>query len=165
VIDPLPDSSLDHLLEYRAQLIARLEQQPADMARLIAAIPEADWHRRADHDSRTVHQIASHVRDLETLAFLPRVRRILTEERPILESFASHRWSEASYRADEPMAEILRAWSQARAEMVDLLRGRPSAAWARIGFHPPSGNRTLQWWAERAYLHTRDHLTDMREAR
>jgi hypothetical protein len=33
------------------------------------------------------------VRDLEALAFLPRLRRILTEDGPRLEAFPSHHWS------------------------------------------------------------------------
>jgi hypothetical protein len=97
---------------------------------------------------------------VERLAFLPRLRRILTEERPLLEPYPSHDWSDGDYRPGEPMTHILAGWSETRAEVLDLLPAAAAAAWSRIGFHPPSGQRTLQCWAERIYDHARQHLLE-----
>ena len=95
------------------------------------------------------------------LAFWPRLRRILTEERPVLTAFPTHDWSDGDYRPAEPLTDILAGWSQARAEGVDRLPPPSSPAWNRTGFHPPSGQRTLQWWAERIYGHVREHLSSL----
>ncbi len=149
---------LDQLFDYRARLLARLASQPAEAAALLAAIREADWYRPRGADGRSIHRHLAHVRDVESLAFLPRVQRILREERPALAPFPSHDWSDGDYRPGEPMTAILTAWSQARAEIVDLLPPPASLVWSRAGFHPPSGQRTLQWWAERIYNHAREHL-------
>jgi hypothetical protein len=33
-----------------------------------------------------------------------------------------------------------------------------------VGFHAPSGQRTVQWWVERTYGHARKHLDIIRAA-
>lgn len=150
---------LDQLFDYRARLLARIEIQPAEIAARLAGIPEPEWYQPRGTDGRSLHRILAHVRDIETLAFLPRIRRILSDERPVLTPFPTHNWSDGDYWPHEPMTDILAGWSQARAEVVDWLPSPASPAWSRTGFHPPSGQRTLQWWAERIYGHAREHLS------
>src|SRR3972149_3286674 len=135
----LPD---DKVLEYRAELLARSGPRPAELAAAIAAMPEAEWHARQDGEGRTVHWLAAHVRDLEVLAYGPLVRRIVTEAGPALEPYPSHEWSRAFYTSAEPMTQILAQLSQARAEVVAQLRPLAGPDWNRVGFHPPSGQRT-----------------------
>ena len=155
----------DHLLDYRAELVARLERQPAEMAQVLAAIPEAYWHQRLAGLSRTVHRTLAHVRDLELLAFLPRIRRILEEDEPALAPFVSHDWSLRDYLPDEPLTAVLASWSQTRDEVMNLLPAPAASEWSRLGFHPPSGKRTLQWWAERIFTHAQAHMLELRGAR
>ena len=154
----------DHLLDYRAELLARLERQPAEMAQVLAAIPEAYWHLRRPGLGRTVHRTLAHVRDLELLAFLPRLQRILQEDEPALAPFVSHDWSLRDYLPDEPLTAVLASWSQARAEVLNLLPEAAGSQWSRLGFHPPSGKRTLQWWAERIFTHAQAHMLELRGA-
>ncbi|MBI3760311.1 MAG: DinB family protein [Chloroflexi bacterium] len=155
---------MEQLLDYRARLLKRFESLPADFAQVIAAIPEAEWHRGRAPDGRTVHALMAHVRDLETLAFLPRLRRILTEEDPALEAFPSHRWSESGYDAGEPMDNLLADYARACEETLQLIRNLDSAGWSRAGFHAPNGQRTAQWWVERALTHGIGHLEEIRAA-
>ena len=147
----------DLLFDYRARLLAQLDAQPAAVAGRLAALPEPDWYRPHRREGRSPHRVLAHVRDVETLSFLPRVQRILKEDRPQLGSFPAHDWSDGDYQPNEPMTDLLAAWSQTRAEIVGLLPPPDSPAWNRVGFHPPSGQRTLQWWAERVYGHAREH--------
>jgi hypothetical protein len=158
---PPPRPGLEQLDGYRQALLQRLEQQPGDFARAIAVLPEDEWHIRTDGQGRSVHALASHVRDMELLAWLPRVIRILDEDEPVFPPDPFAHWDEARYDAGESMADMLTAWSQARAEMVHRLRGLPPAGWARLGFYSPVGRRTVQWWAERALAHARDHFADI----
>jgi hypothetical protein len=151
----------DHLLFYRAKLLAALEAQPLEFEALSAARPEPEWHTRRLADGATPHQIAVHVRDIDRLAFLPRFRRILAEANPRLEAFPSHRWSLDGYDPSEPLRRLLADFARSRAETLTVLRGMSDDDWSRAGFHPPSGPRTLQWWAERMYRHTHDHLAEI----
>jgi DinB superfamily len=151
--------------EYRARMLERFEHLPGRFAFAIAAIPEAEWWLRRAADGRTVHSLMAHVRDVETQAYLPRLRRILSEDDPALPAMPSHRWSEADYDTTEPMEALLAQYAGAREEELNLLRGLSAAGWSRVGFHAPTGRRTLQWWVERSLAHGLEHLADIRAAR
>ncbi len=170
---------MDEITEYREKLIHRLDYQPEELKATLNILPEAQWHdrrlpapalplapsgqkRARGPDGGSVHQLVAHIRDLETLAFRPRFRRVLMEDRPILEAFASHTWSAESYEVGEPLGKMLAEFERARAEAVALMRPLRPDDWARAGFHPPSGWRTAQWWAEHMYQHVNNHLTDIR---
>jgi hypothetical protein len=155
---------MEQLLAYRAELLDRLARQPSEFVETLAAAPGAEWARRRVPGGDTLHRAVAHVRDLETLAFLPRLRRILTEGDPAFEAFPTHRWSMERYRPDEPMTALLEDFARAREEALGLLRGLAPDGWSRLGFHPPSGKRTAQWWAERMYLHAHEHLAEIRQA-
>ena len=148
--------------EYRAALLERLQAQPAELAQAIAAIPEAEWQARRASDRPTLHHLAAHLRDLEALAFLPRFRRVLAEANPQLNPFDSHHWSDKDYQPSEPMANILTDFARAREAALNLMQGMQPDDWSRLGFHPPSGWRTAQWWAERMYGHAQEHLAAIR---
>lgn len=150
------------LAEYRVLLLRRLEGQPADVAALIAAAPEAEWRRRQTADGANLSQLLVHVRDAERLAYWPRIQRILAEDAPLLDQFPHHRWSLETARPAEPLAEVAADFTRTRAEVTQRLQALPPEAWSRSGFHPPSGPRTLQWWVERLYTHARNHLTEWR---
>lgn len=150
---------MSELIEYRAELLKRLMAQPPLVVQTLGAITQRP-QAPADTPNQ-LHFMVAHIRDLEGLAFLPRIRRILTEDRPELEAFASHRWSAASYDPTRPLPDLLREWQQLRADAVSVLQGLPAAAWSRLGFHPPSGWRTLQWWVERLYAHVREHVAEI----
>jgi hypothetical protein len=154
----------EQLYDYRVRLLDRLAQQPSEYAEVLAAIPELEWHQRLDDRGRTLHQIAAHVHHLDTLAFLPRIRRILTEDNPQLTAYLTHHFADELYDPRESLAELLTQWSRARTEIVASLRPLDGPTWTRKGFHPPSGARTLQWWVERAYNHAREHLENVRAA-
>lgn len=152
----------DQLAEYRVQLLARLKNQPAEFNALLEAVPANEWHTRRAADGTTLHQLLTHTRDVEILAFWPRVQRILAEVEPHLEAFPFHRWSlENTYHIDELPSHIISSFSRNRAEAVVLFQTLTSEQWSRIGFHPPSGPRTMLWWAERMYNHARNHLLEI----
>lgn len=155
----------DPLVEYRAALIDSLAAQPTRFAALAASHPEAEWQRRRGADDLTLHQMAAHLRDAVTLAFYPRIERILAEESPHLEPFPYHYWSiENGYRPDEPLNAIVGSLAATYDALLSRARVMPGEDWAREGFHPPSGPRTVQWWTEHIYGHTAIHLDDLAKA-
>lgn len=162
----MPDlADWPQLAEYRRQFLARLEHQPRAFAALVASLAEPEWHIRLMPDGLTLHQLLVHVRDAEALAYWPRIRRILAEDAPHLDPFPKHRWSlEEHYLESEPLAEVLGTLTRTRAEVVAQLNPLTPAAWGRLGFHPPSGPRTVQWWAERLYTHAHNHLLELQAA-
>lgn len=157
-------SDANELIRYRAALFAKMEQQPGALADCIHHLPAEAWHTWRNPDGLTVHQLLAHLRDMEVLAIGPRVRRILAEETPYLEPFASHLWSVTDQPATPP-DHLLTELAQARRVLLAEVAHLPVEAWNRTGFHPPSGSRTLQWWVERAYTHLDGHLRELPVAR
>ena len=155
---------MKQLLEYRALLLYRLARQSGELAQALITVPTAEQHHRRVEAGYTLHQIIVHIRDLEVLAFVPRLRRIVMEDQPVLDAFPSHHWSEADYQTDESTDKILSDFAQAREAALTHLRPLPPEEWNRTGFHPPSGPRTVQWWTERMYVHAQEHLDEMRLA-
>lgn len=163
----MPDRSAvsdAQLLEYRALLLRRLEHQAAEFSALAAALPEAEWHVRRAADGTALYPLLLHVRDAEGMAYWPRLQRILTEDGPHLDPFPHHRWSLEQPRPEETLAEVLTSFLQTRAEVLARLQRLDPAGWSRLGFHPPSGPRTTQWWVERLYTHARNHLVNLQAA-
>jgi len=156
--------AFDQLLDYRAALVENFARQPAALAELARSIPEAEWRARHVAEGDTLHQVAAHLRDVETLAFLPRFRRLLMEDRPVLTPFASTDWTAEKYQPEEPLTKVLDEFARAREAAVILMRPMAPEAWARTAFHRPSGWRTTQWWVERIYRHARGHIAEIRQA-
>lgn len=155
----------EQLFQYRESLVARLKQQPAEFNVLLETVPAEEWHTRRVADGTTFHQLLTHARDVEILAFWPRVQRILAEDEPHLEAFPFHRWSlENTYHPEELPLNIISTFTRNRAEAVALFQTLTPEQWSRTGFHPPSGPRTLLWWAERMYNHARNHLLEIQAA-
>lgn len=153
------------MFDYRERLLERFERLPAQFAQAIARLPETDWWLRRAADGRAVHEIMAHTRDVEVHAYLPRLQRILREDNPTLERLPSHDWSKADYDVTEPMESLLGQYAHAREEEVALVQNLGAAGWSRLGFHPPTGRRTAQWWVERALAHGLEHLGHIRAAR
>jgi hypothetical protein len=156
-----PAAGFEQLLDYRQEMLARLEAQPAEFAAVVAAIPAGEWHTPRDRLGRSLLAIAGHLRDVEAKVFLPRIRRMLREDNPLLTLETSHDEAAAGPAPNEPMTAILEGWSRARAELTQALRPLGPAGWSRTGFYPPTGKRTVQWWAERAYRHALGHLSEL----
>ena len=147
--------------EYRGLLLGRLEQAPGLFADLVAGLPEPEWHRRRGSEGASLHALAVHLRDAEALAYWPRIQRILTEDGPLLDQFPHHRWSLEAYQPAEPLADVLADFTRTRLQAVAQLSILPRETWSRVGFHPPSGPRTLAWWVERLYTHAHRHLLEI----
>ena len=155
---------MKQLLEYRALLLDRLARQSGELTQALTPMPTAEQHHRRVEEGYTLHQILAHTRDLEVLAFVPRLRRILMEDHPTLDAFPSHHWSDADYQPDEATDKILNDFALTREAALAILRPLPTEGWNRTSFHPPSGPRTAQWWAERMYVHAQEHLDEIRLA-
>jgi hypothetical protein len=151
-----PTAGFEQLLDYRRQLLRRLEQQPGEFAAAVAAIPAAEWRTPRDAQGRSLAQLAAHIREVETQIYLPYVRRMLREAHPTLEPIHVPPGA-----GGEAMTDILEGWSRARAELAQMLTGLGPQGWSRTGFYPPVGSRTVQWWAERALGHAREHAASI----
>ncbi len=152
---------MEELREYRQSLIGRYAAQPQALREAAGRIPASARHARAGDGGWSPHQVLAHVRDVEIGAYLPRLSRILAEERPDLADFDGEAWMAAHYDPAEPLGTLLGSFQQARHEGLALVSVLGSTGWSRTGRHPSLGERTLGWWLERAVSHAEEHLRQL----
>ena len=153
---------MKELLEYRVKLIARLGEAAREFRAACEAVKdpsskvEGDW---------TLHQIASHTRDVEKLVYGARIRQTLNEKNPKVKSFNADDWMAAHYRKEESLVAILDEFSSNVEDLCKILRELPQEAWSRESRHETLGGElTLQLWAERSLAHIEEHLQTVKKA-
>lgn len=155
---------------------ARLALPIPELAGALAATPRAiatvaeglalqalRWRPRDGEWSLT--EVLAHLLDLERTLFLPRLRRIATEDRPAFETFDLDAWArERDHRARDFAVE-LEAFARARAETIGFLEALPAGAAERLGLSAHYGPVTLAQYATHAVDHDLEHLAQMHDLR
>ncbi len=143
-------------------LLLTLESTPALLARAASECPpsRATWRPRVNTFSLVEN--VWHLADLEREGFGSRIRRLLTEEAPMLPNFDGNRVaSERGYQG-RSLAEGIAAFALARHRNVERLRAVPAAAWKRAGFQESVGPITLADIPQRMADHDRSHTEEIR---
>jgi hypothetical protein len=153
---------MKELLEYRVKLIARLGEAAQEFRSACEVVNdpftkvEGEW---------TVHQLASHTRDVEKLVYGARIRQTLSENNPEFKSFDADDWMATHYDKGESLTGILNEFSSNVENLCKTLRDLPQEAWSRVSRHETIGGElTLQLWVERSLAHIEEHLQTARKA-
>jgi len=138
------------LLERYRRQVTRFAEHPAlrDAQRSRVAIKPGEW---------SAHQVLFHTCLVDEKSYGPRLGRVLREDRPMLEDFDADRWMDEHYDPAEAVAAILDRWRRVRDEVAAEAEAAPPEDWSRTGRQPFWGERTAQWWIERAVAHADDH--------
>lgn len=142
------------ILRYRERLLAELAEVADGFCSACRATAEP---LKEQPGGWTVHQLASHTRDVQLHVYGMRIRRTMNEDAPDFPNFDADAWMAEHYRAAEPLETILSQFKADVDELLELLPGLPDAAWSRLSRHETQGERTLQIWVERALAHIREH--------
>jgi hypothetical protein len=143
--------------EYRRRLVVRYRQQVAEYAEHLATLDDHTVRAPLKPGEWSAHQVLFHTASVDEQAYGPRLRRILREDRPRLEDFDGDRWMVEHYDAAKPTRELLQGWAAAREAYAAEVQAAPPEGWSRTGRQTFWGERTLQWWIERAVAHAEDH--------
>lgn len=143
--------------DYRRRLLAHYRRQVIVYDEHLAALDKSAVRRPIKPGEWSAHQVLFHACSVDEQAYGPRLHRILHEERPALEDFHSDDWMATHYRAAEPIRDLVLRWQAARERYAAEVEAAPSEAWGRTGLQPYWGERTLQWWVERAVAHADEH--------
>jgi len=147
---------MKELLEYREKLVARMLEAAEEFRTACLSYKEPFTKVEGEW---TVHQIASHTRDVDKLVYGERIRRTLNEDNPEFESFDADTWMAEHYDKTEPLEKILDDLSNNTTDLVNILKTMPLEGWSRVSTHKESGSgKTLQLWVERNLRHVEEHL-------
>ena len=116
-----------------AEAVERLEAMPVFLASALASVPAEELARQPAPGEFSLTEHACHLRDLEREGCLVRMRRMLSEREPALESFDGGAVAAArDYPSQDPFAAA-RDFAAARLEALSLIRELTPAELAREG--------------------------------
>jgi len=154
---------MKELLEYREKLLARIEEAAQEFRSACESF--GDPFTKVDGEW-TVHQIASHTRDVDKMVYGERIRQTLNEANPEFKSFDADAWMAANYDKDEPLSKIANDFWKSIQDLCKTLQAVSREAWSRESRHETmSGELTLQLWVERNLAHIEEHLLTLKKAK
>jgi uncharacterized damage-inducible protein DinB len=107
----------------------------------------------------SIGEVVRHLVEGDRDTFLPRLRRMFAESRPV---FASGRRTDGD-NAD--LATLLAAFTDARRQAVALLGALDEAGWRREGVSPSRGPLTVETYAATMDAHDTEHLRQIQDVR
>jgi uncharacterized damage-inducible protein DinB len=142
----------------RPLIVAHLRAAPA-LARglLAAATEEQSWTPPAPGEW-SLGEVARHLLAGERETFLPRLRRMLAETRPVFDK-------SPAVPAPRLAAAVLDAFEAARRETVTILEKLAPGDWQREGVSPSRGALTVETYARTMAAHDTEHLRQMQDVR
>jgi uncharacterized damage-inducible protein DinB len=134
-------------------------------ARTMAAHDTEHLQQIPEEGEWSMKEVMAHLRDLERDLFLPRLRRILEEERPQFESFDPDVWARSRDHREGSFERDLEEFAAARAQTLAFLAALPDGAVARLGLSGYFGPVTLAQYATHVVDHDLEHLGQLRDGR
>lgn len=152
--------------EERGRLVERYAAGYDEVVKALKGFPDELLAHHPFPNKWSAREIVQHLADSETTSAL-RLRRLLTEEYPIIQGYDQDRWAillRYNLREHAPALEAFRA---ARETTTQLLRGMTDDDWKSVGWHTESGlysaTRWLEIYADHAHNHA-SQIVRLREA-
>jgi len=136
-----------------------LRRSVDDLQRYVSEIPGDRLHWHTDNEW-SAHETLAHLCETEREAFLLRAKQLTGEHNPGLKNFDGETWHAEHYNPQQPLAEMLADFVDARREMIKLLESESD--WSRSGFHEGWQKRySIAFLAEYTVHHTWEHLNQI----
>jgi hypothetical protein len=147
----------------RTRLIEQYRAGYAALEAALAGITDGELDRGPGPDDWTPRQVAHHVADSETTAYV-RLRRILAEDDPQIVGYDEAEFARRLHydRPIEPSLAVVRA---VRDASVQLLGAITPDEWERAGSHTESGRYSVDDWLRIYAAHPEDHAAQIGRAR
>jgi uncharacterized damage-inducible protein DinB len=148
-----------------ADLVAALAAAAGRLRAVAAGLDEGRRRFRPAPPAWCLNEVMAHLLDVEVELFLPRLRRITSEDRPTFLAFSPEPWARERDHSLDPFDASLAAFEQARAETLAFLRALPPEAGERLGVSSFFGPLSLRQYATHMADHDIEHLAQMAACR
>ena len=146
----------------RTYLLAGLAASPELVAQLVQGVDDTIADHRPAPDRFTLREMVAHLADWDTV-WLERVRRMTTEDEPILESQDPDDRARDQRYAEFPVEHWARTFVENRAALVEFLNQLTTEGWERTGFRDGVGGCTVGEIAVMALGHDNGHQRQLVE--
>jgi hypothetical protein len=143
----------------RALTLAYLRATPRMLREMTRDCTGAPGTRPPKPGEWAIVDVVRHLVEGDRDTLLPRLRRMLAEERPVFPVRAplQHDASDLSTLVD--------VFERARADVVKILDGLDDAAWGREGVSPSRGALSVETYADSTAAHDTEHLRQIQDVR
>ena len=152
----------DEMPETFEALTAKLAGTPEETARLTRDLPDQAVTIKPSPEEFSVLENICHLRDIEIEGYSTRIRRILSEEHPVLADIDGSRLAVERAYNQQNLNEALQAFSNARQQNVALLRSTNEEQLSRSGELEGVGEVTLGKLLLLMNAHDEGHLDELR---
>ena len=146
----------------RTALLDRFRTGYDDVVDALAGVTPDELDRRPP-DGWTARQIAHHLADSETTAYV-RLRRLIAEDNPTIAGYDEAEFARRLHY-DRPIEPSLAVLKSVREASLQLLESLTPDEWQRAGTHSESGAYTVDDWLRIYAGHSHDHADQIRRAR
>jgi len=150
--------------EAHRQLIVRLRQQSADVARITAGLDEASLAKRAKPEQWSLHELVCHLHRIQQL-FEGRLDAVLAQDNPAVASYMPDGDVEFERLTARPPHEAIRAFVEDRERFALRLQELSPAQWHRPGRHPDFPHYDVHFQIEYMVHHEGHHIYQMYQRR
>ena len=150
--------------EQRQQLIAQIEQAPAQLRKALAGLTEEQVDTPYRPGGWTVRQVVHHLPDSHMNAYV-RFRLALTEDEPTIKPYDQERWATLKDARTAPAELSLSLLESLHRRFVLLLRSLRAEDFARTFLHPEMGVVTLDKYLGMYAWHGRHHIAHVTSLR
>ena len=143
----------------RELMVARLAATPRLLREMTADLSGETAARPPASGEWSIVEVVRHLVAGDRDTFLPRLRRMLAETRPVFDKTPSA----AGDQAD--LTTLVAAFASAREQVVKILSGLDDAAWGREGVSPSRGPLSVETYATTMDAHDTEHLGQIQDVR
>jgi DinB superfamily len=147
----------------RRQLLDRYRAGYGAVEEALAGITDEELDRRPPSGEWTAREVAHHLADSETNAYI-RLRRLIAEDQPVIQGYDEPEYARRLHY-DRPITSSLAVVRAVRDSSLELLESLTPAEWSRSGTHSDSGSYSVDEWLEIYADHSADHADQIRRAR
>jgi hypothetical protein len=143
----------------RALILARLAATAGMLRELSGDVTAEQSVKTPAAGEWSIVEVVRHLVEGDREKFLPRLRRMLAEMRPVFDTTA------ATAGDASDLATLVAAFGSARAQVAKILDGLDEAGWQREGVSPSRGALTVEAYARSTDRHDTEHLRQIQDVR
>jgi transcriptional regulator with XRE-family HTH domain len=144
-----------------AAKVARLARMPADVREHMAAVPRTAWTTRPADGSFSLVEQVCHLRDIDADGYRVRIARIRSEDAPALPDLDGEALAQERRYQEQDLQRAYAAFVDARAAIVEQLRGLAPEQRARSGVMESVGTITIDGVVDAMIAHDSGHLEEL----
>ncbi len=138
-------------------LLDHLAEMPAFLERTTASLPPDLMQTTPANDQFPLIEHVWHIRDCDPDLYALRIRKVLREDRPVLEPVDVGAWyGERRYR-ERPADQAIAEFAKVRAELIAELQALDEGALARVGVRADGSEINVLALVKQISEHDRDH--------